>query len=221
MGRQPSPLGSGGHARGTSAAHRALSDVVSRLKAAHPQLLIEACAGGAGGSTWVRSRCSTMWTSDNTDAADRLDIQRGVSLLFPAKVMRSWITDVPNFLTRRSLSLEFRAHVAMTGSLGIGMDLNAADDAELAALAGYVATYRRLRPLVQEGVAYRLPGGPPEHHFLQFLDGEHGRHAVLFAFVTASRMPHRAGQASRAASIRRARIAIRSAARSTSTAAPG
>ena len=191
------PLSAVGATRGAHRRHtRALSDVVSRLKAAHPQLLIEACAGGGGridlGALTV---FDDVWTSDNTDAADRLDIQRGVSLLFPAKVMRSWITDVPNFLTRRSLSLEFRAHVAMTGSLGIGMDLNAADDAELAALAGYVATYRRLRPLVQEGVAYRLPGGPPEHHFLQFLDGEHGRHAVLFAFVTASRMPHRAGRA--------------------------
>ena len=44
-----------------------------------------------------------FWTSDNTDALDRLEIHRAYSLVYPPKAMRAWVTDVPNFLSQRSI----------------------------------------------------------------------------------------------------------------------
>ena len=53
------------------------------------------------------------WTSDNTDAADRLTIQLGTSLAYPPSAMGCHVSVVPNHLTARNVSIEYRAHVAL------------------------------------------------------------------------------------------------------------
>jgi alpha-galactosidase len=97
-----------------------------------------------------------VWTSDNTDAWDRVAIQEGFTQVYPAQVMAAWVTDSPNFLTGRRLPLSFRFHVAMAGALGIGGDLLRWDAAELAEAARLVATYKEIRPVIQRGSLYRI-----------------------------------------------------------------
>ena len=97
-----------------------------------------------------------VWTSDNTDALDRLSIQDGFTHAYSPGIMMAWVTDVPNFLDKRSIPLSFRFDVAMTGSLGIGADLSKLSDAELQQSAAYVAFYKSVRPLVQQGSIFRL-----------------------------------------------------------------
>jgi alpha-galactosidase len=46
----------------------------------------------------------------------------------------------------------------MAGALGVGGDLTAWTEDELKEAAGLVATYKRIRPAVQHGTAYRLAG---------------------------------------------------------------
>ncbi|MFI5633067.1 alpha-galactosidase [Streptomyces sp. NPDC051664] len=134
-----------------------LYDVIDRLRADHPRLRIEACAGGGGRvDLGILSRTDQAWPSDNTDAADRVTIQHGYSQIYPARTMAAWVTDVPNQLTGRSVPLRFRFHVAMAGALGIGGDLSRWSDAELAEGAGLVAEYKRVRHLVQHGTQHRL-----------------------------------------------------------------
>ncbi|CAL9337783.1 hypothetical protein SUDANB23_00213 [Streptomyces sp. enrichment culture] len=58
----------------------------------------------------ILARTDQAWTSDNTDAVDRLGIQRGFSQVYPARVMSAWVTDVPNQLTRLTVPLRFRFH---------------------------------------------------------------------------------------------------------------
>jgi alpha-galactosidase len=99
-----------------------------------------------------------VWTSDNTDPVDRIGIQHGFGQLFPAQVMGAWATDSPNLATARVTPLRFRFHVAMAGVLGIGGDLAAWTEDELKEAAELVAAYKRIRPLVQHGTAYRLRG---------------------------------------------------------------
>ncbi|MCB0922750.1 MAG: alpha-galactosidase, partial [Actinobacteria bacterium] len=75
----------------------ALYGIVDEIKRRHPGVLIEACASGGGridfGALGV---FDDFWTSDNTDALDRLEIQRAYSLIYPPRAMRAWVTDVPN-----------------------------------------------------------------------------------------------------------------------------
>ncbi|WP_206184954.1 alpha-galactosidase [Thermoactinospora rubra] len=132
--------------------------VMDRLRAQHPALRIEACAGGGGRlDLGILAHADLVWPSDNTDAVDRIAIQHGFSQIHPARTMSAWVTDSPNPLTGRSLPLDFRFHVAMTGVLGIGGNLPAWDDTELKQAATLVAAYKRVRPVIQLGEQYRLP----------------------------------------------------------------
>ena len=120
--------------------------------------------------------------SDNTDGFDRLSIQDGFSRAYTPRVMMAWVTDVPNF-NGRTTPLAFRFLVAMTGSLGIGANLNKWSDADLDAAAKMVAFYKTVRSTVQDGDLYRLaPIGQPQAGVKEYVAAD-GRQAVVFAFL--------------------------------------
>ena len=80
----------------------AVYDIVKNLKLKHPNVLFEACASGGGRIDYgILGIFDDFWTSDNTDAYDRLFIQENYSYIYPIKAMRAWVTDCPNFLSRR------------------------------------------------------------------------------------------------------------------------
>jgi alpha-galactosidase len=136
---------------------RNLYAILDRLRAAHPGTDFESCSGGGGRvDLGILGRVQQVWTSDNTDAWDRVAIQEGFTQVYPAQVMAAWVTDSPNFLTGRRLPLSFRFHVAMAGALGIGGDLQRWVAAELAEAARLVAVYKEIRPVIQRGSLYRV-----------------------------------------------------------------
>jgi alpha-galactosidase len=148
---------------------------------------VEACASGGGRVDFgALSVFDDVWTSDNTDARDRLDIHRGFSLVYPPQAMRAWVTDVPNFLSQRSIPLPFRFHSAMTGSLGIGADLTRCTDEELVEYAQFVQQYKDLRPLMHR--LHRLDDTSSNDYRLLQYSSDDG--AVLFAFLPSSRVGH-------------------------------
>ena len=99
---------------------RNLYEILDRLRAKHPKLEIESCSGGGGRiDLGILQRVDEVWTSDNTDAFDRLRIQEGFTQAYAPKIMSAWVTDVPN-MNGRSTPLAFRFLVAMQGALGIG-----------------------------------------------------------------------------------------------------
>ena len=131
--------------------------VWSQLRAEFPELWIESCAGGGGrADLGVLHYTDQVWTSDNTDAADRLGIQYGYSRAHSPRVMVNWVTDVPNEQTGRSAPLEFRFHVAMQGVLGIGGNISQWSDDERAEARRLIAEYKEIRPLVQHGRQFWL-----------------------------------------------------------------
>lgn len=131
--------------------------VMDGLRRNHPALDIQSCSGGGGRiDLGVMARTDQVWTSDNTDSFDRLDIQEGFSLAYPARAMEAWVTDVPNHYTQRISPLDMRFDVAHRGALGIGSNLNKLDETELAEYAAHIAFYKRIRHVVQEGDLYRL-----------------------------------------------------------------
>ncbi|MDP9867446.1 MULTISPECIES: alpha-galactosidase [Streptosporangium] len=131
--------------------------VIDRLREDHPHLRVQTCAGGGGrADLGMLARTDEAWVSDNTDAVDRIAIQDGYSQLYPARTMAAWVTDSPNYLTRRALPLRFRFHVAMAGVLGIGGNLLEWSAAELVEATELVTLYKEIRGTVQHGVQYRL-----------------------------------------------------------------
>ncbi|MEY9875048.1 alpha-galactosidase [Streptacidiphilus sp. MAP12-33] len=170
---------------------RAVHRIMDRLRADHPGLRIEACAGGGGRvDLAVLARTDQAWTSDNTDPVDRIGIQHGFSQLYPAQAMAAWVTDSPNGATVRTTPLRFRFHVAMAGALGLGGDLTHWSEAELKEAAELVARYKEIRPVVQRGRAHRLSGQggvTAVHHA-----AEDGAEHVLLAWRPTTRFGHEA-----------------------------
>ncbi|GAA1925233.1 alpha-galactosidase [Streptomyces sodiiphilus] len=157
--------GGGPDARRVHIEHaRGLYRVLDRLRADFPHLRVESCAGGGGrADLGILARTDQVWTSDNTDAVDRLTLQHGFSQVYPASVMASWVTDSPNPLTGRRTPPAFRFHTAMAGVLGIGGDLARWTAEETEEATRLVALYKDIRAVVQHGRQYRLlaPGQGP------------------------------------------------------------
>ncbi|OXM69357.1 alpha-galactosidase [Amycolatopsis vastitatis] len=159
--------------------------LLDRLRTDHPGLRIESCCGGGGRiDLGVLARSDQVWTSDNTDALDRLRIQHGYSQVYPAGAMSAWVTDNPNFVTARSAPLRFRFHVAMAGVLGLGGDIVHWPDEDLALARELVARYRDVRPVVQHGALYRLR--PPVDDGVVAFQYVLGDRSVVFAYRQAA-----------------------------------
>ena len=164
---------------------RNVYEIIDRLRAKYPKLEIESCSGGGGRvDLGILTRTEEVWTSDNTDAFDRLRIQEGFSYAYTPKVMMAWVTDVPNY-NGRSTPLQYRFLVAMMGSLGIGGNLNKWSGDDMALATRMVTLYKSIRKTVQEGRLYRLFSPQPGTFSATQYVAEDGRQAVLFAFRSA------------------------------------
>lgn len=134
---------------------QAVYEIADRLKAKYPNLQLECCSSGGGrADLGAMSHFDMVWTSDNTDPVDRLDIQHGFSLLYPIKCMRAWVTDTNRH--SRPSDWDYRFNVSMQGSLSIGGNLLDYSEEELEIHRRYIELYKRIRPTVQFGRFYRL-----------------------------------------------------------------
>lgn len=137
--------------------HFGLQRVLDRLRAKYPNLVMQACASGGGRVNYgVMPYFDEFWTSDNTDALQRIFIQWGTSYFYPACAMACHVSASPNHQTGRRIPLKYRFDVAMSGRLGIEMKPSDFTDAERAFARQAIADYKRLRPVVQQGDLYRL-----------------------------------------------------------------
>jgi alpha-galactosidase len=162
---------------------RNVYEIIDRLRAKYPKLEIESCSGGGGrADLGILKRVEQIWTSDNTEAFDRLRIQEGFTFPYAPKVMEDWVTDVPD-LNNRSTPLQYRFLVAMQGALGIGTDLNRWSDADFALAARMIAYYKAIRQTVQEGDLYRLSSPRESDLTANEYVARDGKQAVLFAFL--------------------------------------
>ena len=171
----------------------AIYDIVKELKKKHPDVLFEACASGGGRTDYgILGIFDDFWTSDNTDAYDRLKIQNSYSYIYPIKAMRAWVTDCPNFLSQRVIPMKFRYHSAMMGTLGIGCNILKLSEDEIELSKEMINEYKNIRHIVQEGSFYRLENTSENDYALFQYVKE--REVLLFAFLPQSKLGHRAAR---------------------------
>lgn len=157
------------------------------LRARHPKVIWENCAGGGGRLDFgLAARTEQAWASDNVSAPARLHIQQSYSMLFPAGTMASWVCDDR---TGRQ-SLEFRFHMAMAGALGVGGDLSRWPEADLDEAARHITTYKSIRELVTFGQQYRLSDVTQSDISAPFFVAEDGAAAVAIVARLGEGRPH-------------------------------
>ncbi len=137
--------------------HKGLENVFKRIRDKYPDLTMQACASGGGRVNFgFFPYFDEFWTSDNTDALQRIYMQWGTSYFFPAVAMGSHISASPNHQTFRHVPLKFRIDVAMSGRLGLELQPASMNPEELDMCRNAIADYKRVRPIVQQGDLYRL-----------------------------------------------------------------
>ena len=137
--------------------HRGLMSVCKRIREKYPDLVIQLCASGGGRLNYgYFPYFNECWTSDNTDAVQRLYIQCGVSHFYPSNIMAAHVSASPNHQTGRVVPLKFRFDVAMTGRLGMEMKPSDLNDKEREFARRAFATYKDIRPVIQQGDLYRI-----------------------------------------------------------------
>jgi alpha-galactosidase len=132
-------------------------ELLERLLRAFPNLLLEGCSGGGGrfdpGMLYYSPQ---IWTSDNTDAIERLEIQYGTSMVYPPSSMSAHVSACPNHQTGRTCPFKTRGDVAMAGAFGYELDLTKLTEEERELVKKQVADYHRYYDLIQNGDYYRL-----------------------------------------------------------------
>lgn len=132
-------------------------DMMERLTTAFPDILFEGCAGGgARFDPGILYYMPQIWTSDNSDAIERLKIQYGTSFAYPLSTIGAHISASPNHQCGRVSPLETRGNVAMSGNFGYELDLTTFTEEEKKAVRHQVEFYKKHRKLIQTGDLYRL-----------------------------------------------------------------
>jgi alpha-galactosidase len=131
--------------------------VLDHLRANHPHVLVEGCAGGGGRTDLATTGLvDVVWPSDNTAPLDRLKIQHGFLHMHAPHLMSSWVTDAPGFFDPRPRSLKFRFVLAMAGVLGIGADVRHWTEDEREEAAVLIARYKDIREVIHNGEVHLL-----------------------------------------------------------------
>lgn len=160
-----------------------LYDLLGRLHAKYPDIMMKACSSGGAHMDYGFLRyADEFWTSDNTDARQRVFTQWGAGHFYPACAMAAHVTAVPNHQTHRSTPLKFRFDVAMSGRLGFELHPKNMAPEEVAFAKKAVADYKRLRPVIQQGDLYRLVS-PWENSYasLMYVNDDRSQ-AVVFLY---------------------------------------
>ena len=158
--------------------------VIDNLTTDFPHVLWEGCASGGGRfDAGLLHYWPQHWTSDNTDASNRLTIQMGTSLAYPPSAMGCHVSAVPNGITMRNISITYRAHVAMQcGSFGFELNPSELSEEESSAIPSILEEAARVNPIVISGDYYRL--ALPDYSnwpAVEFVSDD-GNQAIVFAF---------------------------------------
>lgn len=132
-------------------------DLYERLIQKYPDILFESCASGGGRfDAGMLYYAPQAWTSDNSDAVERLKIQYGTSYVYPPSCMGAHVSAVPNHQVFRNTPFNTRANTAFYGAFGYELDLSKLTEDELEKVRQQVTFMKKYRSVFQYGTFYRL-----------------------------------------------------------------
>lgn len=132
-------------------------ELQDRMMKEFPYLLLENCSGGgARFDPGMLYYSPQIWSSDDTDAIERLRIQEGTALVYPLSAMGAHVSDCPNHTVGRVTPFETRGYVALAGTFGYELDVTKIPEKDREMIPAQVEMYHKYNDLVREGDYYRL-----------------------------------------------------------------
>ena len=175
-------------------AHRymlGLYRVLGTLKERFPDILMEGCSGGGGRfDMGMFGYFNQFWTSDDSDAIERLYIQTGTSYCYPTVVMGAHVSASPNHQVHRTTDIKTRGHVALAGQFGYELDLNTLTEEEIAEVKHQIELARDLDPVLHKGEMYRIcsPFDNNRHTVWEFVSED--KQTVVVDIITIKAMAY-------------------------------
>jgi len=136
---------------------KGLYEVLERIFIARPQVLFESCSSG-GNRFDLGMLCYSpqIWSSDDTDPIERIDIQKGLSYLYPLSTMGAHVSASPHMQTLRHTPLETRFNISAYGCLGYELDLSLLSPLDRAEATRQIEFYKKHRKTFQYGKFCRV-----------------------------------------------------------------
>lgn len=154
-------------------------ELMERLITTYPNILLENCSGGGGRfDPGMLSYSPQIWASDNTDPIDRLAIQFGTSLCYPASTMGAHVSACSR------TDIATRGDVALWGTFGYELDPRRLTAAEKEKVKQQVHEYHRYYDLIHYGDLYRLISPWEDSHHAAWEFVSPGREEALVTKVT-------------------------------------
>lgn len=159
-------------------------ELMNRLTTDYPQLLLENCSGGGARFDPAMLYFSPqIWTSDDTDAIERLKIQYGTSMCYPVSAMGAHVSDCPNHAVGRVTPFDTRGDVALVGTFGYELDVTRISEEDRNRIPAQIAKFHRFNPLVRTGDQYRLGNPFSDDSYDAWMFVAKDKSEALFTFV--------------------------------------
>lgn len=160
-----------------------LYEMQERLLTEFPGLLLENCSsGGARFDPGMLYYSPQIWTSDDTDAIERLRIQEGTALVYPVSTMGAHVSSCPS-MTGRMTPFETRANVALEGTFGYELVPAELSDEDKAMVRSQVERYRKYHMLYENGDYYHLQAWNEERPFEAWMAAAEDGSEALITYV--------------------------------------
>lgn len=131
--------------------------ILDAITTKYPHIMIEGCSGGGGRfDPGILYYCPQIWTSDDSDAIERLYIQYGTSLVYPPTCMVGHVSVTPNHQTGRVTPFKTRGIVAMSANFGYELNPQVLSKDERKLVKEQTHEYQNIRKVLYNSDFIRL-----------------------------------------------------------------
>ncbi len=167
-------------------AHRyalGLYDICERIVNANPEIFFEGCSGGgARFDPAMLYYFPQIWTSDDSDAEERTQIQYGTSIVYPLSTMSCHVSVCPNHQTSRITPMKTRADIAHLGATGYELNIADMEKAELENIKTETEEYKKCSDLILNGDLYRIDDPNTSNYFTFSVVSKDKTEAILLTY---------------------------------------
>lgn len=149
-----------------------------------PNLLLENCSSGGGrfdpGMLYYSPQ---IWTSDDTDAIERLSIQEGTAIIYPLSTIGAHVSVCPNHALGRNTPFKTRGYVALSGTFGYELDITKLSKEDKSLIPVQIDLYKKFNPIIREGDYYRIASYQENNEFDCWMSVLKDKSKALLTFV--------------------------------------